>query len=111
MAIQVSSLNTGNGMQNQHAKSDGWFDAEKHPEITFKSDSIVADGDNYSATGSLFIHGVTKEFVMPFTWTETQTGGLFTSEFDINRRDYEIGLWNDKASDTLRMSLSVPVTQ
>src|SRR3954464_159281 len=33
VTIDVASINTGNGLQNKHAKSDEWFDAAKYPVI------------------------------------------------------------------------------
>lgn len=47
MAIQVASINTGNGMQNSHAKSEKWFDAGKYPEILFTSSKIIAKSSGY----------------------------------------------------------------
>src|SRR3954469_17969023 len=38
--IDVSTINTGNGMKNTHAKSEKWFDAEKYPTIQFISSAI-----------------------------------------------------------------------
>ena len=40
MTIDVASINTGNGMKNQHAVSEHWFNAEQYPEISFKSNLI-----------------------------------------------------------------------
>ena len=33
--IDVTTINTGNGMKNTHAKSAMWLDAEKYPVIHF----------------------------------------------------------------------------
>src|SRR4051812_11727808 len=33
VTIDVNSINTGNGLQNKHAKSAEWFDAAKYPAI------------------------------------------------------------------------------
>ena len=38
--VDVNSINTGNGMQNKHAISAKWFDAEKYPNIA----EALADG-------------------------------------------------------------------
>ena len=37
VTVDVASINTGNGLQNKHAKSDEWFDAAKYPTIHFVS--------------------------------------------------------------------------
>src|SRR5271169_1103822 len=41
VSLDVSTINTGNGMKNTHAKSAKWFDAEKYPIIKFTSTSIT----------------------------------------------------------------------
>lgn len=40
LKIQVESINTGNGIQNKHAISSEWFNANKFPDITFVSDKV-----------------------------------------------------------------------
>jgi len=109
MKVSVSSINTGNGVQNQHARSSDWLDAHKYPYITFKSNTIEKDGEHFKTTGDLFIHGVTREFTMPFQWKKTGNGGVFTSAFEVNRNDFNIGKPGSKASEVLRLDLSVPV--
>src|ERR1700744_3162875 len=41
VTVDVASVNTGNALQNKHAKSDEWFDAAKYPTIKFTSRSIT----------------------------------------------------------------------
>jgi len=38
--LKVESINTGNGLQNKHARGDEWFHAEKYPYIEFESTKI-----------------------------------------------------------------------
>jgi polyisoprenoid-binding protein YceI len=65
-AIKVASIDTGNGDRDKHLKSGDFFDAEKYPEITFKSSSVKATGkDKYSVAGTLTMHGVSKQVVLP----------------------------------------------
>src|SRR6201986_4380925 len=47
VTIDVASINTGNGLQNKHAKSDEWFDAAKYPQIKFTSQKFVKVGNGY----------------------------------------------------------------
>ena len=112
VSIDVSTINTGNGMKNTHAKSDKWFDAEKYPTITFVSKEISKTTNGYQAKGDLQIHGVTKEIVMPFTFVKTDKGGIFTSSFDINRMDYNINTAEpNHGAQVVKVDISVPVTE
>src|SRR3982751_1095108 len=51
VTIDAASINTGNGMQNKHAKSDEWFDVAKYPQIRYTSRSFVKSGNGYQVTG------------------------------------------------------------
>ncbi|HLK30446.1 MAG TPA: YceI family protein [Puia sp.] len=112
VTVDVASINTGNGMKNTHAKSDKWFDAEKYPVIKFTSSEITATASGYQAKGSLEIHGVKKDFTMPFTFQKTDNGGVFNSSFDINRLDYNINTAEpEHGASTVKVELSIPVTK
>lgn len=112
VTIDVATINTGNGMKNTHAKSAMWFDAEKYPVITFTSSEITAVAGAYQAKGTLEIHGVKKDVVLPFTFEKNGDGGTFKSSFDINRLDYNINAAEPAhGASVLKVELSVPVTK
>ncbi|HLX94088.1 MAG TPA: YceI family protein [Puia sp.] len=112
VTVDVSTINTGNGMKNTHAKSDKWFDATKFPTINFTSTSIIKTPSGYDAKGNLQIHGVTKEFTIPFTFQKTATGGIFISSFDINRLDFNINTAEpNHGASKLKVDLNIPVTK
>ena len=60
--IEAASISTRDGQRDAHLKSPDFFDVEKFPTITFKSKKVTATGgDNFTVTGGLTIHGVTRE--------------------------------------------------
>lgn len=64
-SADVSSINTGNDMRNEHLQGDGWFDAAKFPSLTFKSTSVKkVSENNYKISGNLTMKGLTKPFSM-----------------------------------------------
>lgn len=70
---------------------------EKFPEITFKSERIEKKGKQFIAYGSLTMHGITKQIVLPFTVTGTiknPTNNKFSVGYSaktvLNRRDFSI---------------------
>lgn len=103
--IKSASINTNTPDRDKHLRTADFFDAEKYPEITFKSTSIAPTKtkDRYSVTGDLTIHGVTKRVTLPVQflgaqkdpWGNTKAG--FSLETTINRKDYGVN-WN-KALD------------
>jgi polyisoprenoid-binding protein YceI len=112
VTVDVSTINTGNGMKNTHAKSEKWFDATKYPTIAFTSKEITKTANGYNAKGDLQIHGVTKEVNLPFTFKKTDQGGVFESSFDIDRLDYNINTAEPAhGASKLKVDLSIPVTK
>jgi len=108
VSIDVTTINTGNGMKNTHAKSDKWLDAGKYPEIKFTSSEITSAGTGYQAKGTLEFHGVKKEITIPFSFQNN----VFSSSFDINRLDYNVNA-NEPAhgAAVLKVDISVPVSK
>ena len=112
VTVDVSTINTGNGMKNTHAKSEKWFDVAKYPNISFTSTEIKKTANGYEAKGSLEIHGVKKDFTIPFSFAKTATGGLFTASFDINRLDFNINSAEPAhGASVLKVDLSIPVSK
>jgi polyisoprenoid-binding protein YceI len=102
--IKATSIDTNVADRDKHLRSADFFDVDKFPEITFKSESIQAAGkDKYNVTGTLTMHGVSKKVTLPVTfngegkdpWGNTRAG--FGFETTLDRKDYGI-VWN-KAID------------
>ena len=68
VSIDTKSVSTGFDVFNGHLKGDGYFDVEKFPTITFKSNTFKFDGDKpASITGDLTIKGITKPVTLAVT--------------------------------------------
>ena len=103
-AIKVASIDTGNGDRDKHLKSGDFFDAEKYPEITFKSSSVKSTGkDKYAVAGTLTMHGVSKHVTIPVEFDgygkdmQGNEKAGFELSTTLDRKDYGIN-WN-KAVD------------
>jgi len=98
-AIQVASISTDSEYRDKHLKSDDFFNAEKFPEIKFKSTKFEKHGDNkYRITGNLTIRDVTKEVIFDAVLNgtlKTDKGLLsaWKATTTINRFDYNLK-WN-----------------
>jgi len=97
--IQASSIDTKNEKRDGHLRSKDFFDVEKYPEITFKSSKITKiDGDSYAVTGTLTMHGVSKEITLSvdFLGEMKAMGGIragYELTTTLNREDFGIS-WN-----------------
>ena len=108
VSVDVATINTGNGMRNTHAKGANWFDAEKFPSINFVSSSISKTATGFEAKGTLEMHGIKKDFTMPFTFANN----TFSGTFDVNRLDYSLDDGKHaKMSPTMKVTLNIPVTK
>lgn len=108
--VDVKSINTGNGMKNKHAISDKWFDAEKFPSITFVSQKIAKENNQFVAKGKLQIHGVTKDVSIPFSFIDN----TIKAKFSVNRMDFKVGTMegmSKKVSDKIDLNVSIPLTK
>ena len=88
----VASINTGNEQRDGHLKTADFFDAEKHPKITFESTHYAGD----KLEGNLTISSITKPVTL-----HVEFGGVikdpygnikagFTVTGKINRKDWGI---------------------
>jgi polyisoprenoid-binding protein YceI len=102
--IKATSVDTSVPDRDKHLRSADFFDVEKFPEISFKSESVKTTGkDKYDVTGTLTIHGVSKKVTLPVSylgsakdpWGGTRAG--FETSTTLNRKDFGI-VWN-KALD------------
>ncbi len=114
--IKTASINTGVADRDEHLRTADFFDAEKYPEITFKSTKIASTKTKnvYAVTGDLTMRGVTKRITIPVEfsgfgkdpWGNERAGFSLTTT--VNRKDYGIN-WN-QALDNGGVLLSDKVT-
>lgn len=126
IVLATPTLTVGNAMMKDHLHSEGWLDVAKYPEITFEAKSLAnvkTQGDVTTAdvTGSLTLHGVTKEITVPVSFTylpgklsarvQKAEGDLLVvrADFAVNRSDYGIkpGQMTDKVAEQIHLKLSI----
>ena len=98
-SIDVASLSTGDTQRDGHLKGADFFDAEKHPSISFVSTKAEKKGGGYSLSGNLTIRGTTKPITFDVEvegpakdpWGNMRTG--FTLKGKLNREAYGL-TWN-----------------
>jgi len=113
--IKTASINTNNSARDNHLKSKDFFEVEKYPEITFKSTKIAKRKGGFVATGTLTMHGVSKEINIPFTVTgpiksmDQKYHAAVDAELVIDRKDYGL-TWNALIEGTKAVSDEVNIT-
>ena len=99
--LPVATLSTGDEQRDGHLKSADFFDAEKFPTITFKSNEVKRTGEGeYAVTGDLTLRGVTKPVTFAVEgpsapgkdpWGNLRIGLSATTR--INRKEFGL-TWN-----------------
>jgi len=119
VTIKAASIDTNQAKRDEHLRGPDFFDAQKYPDITFKSKKIEIKGDGYVATGALTMKGVSKDIELPFTLTGPVKGPGGKNKIGaeasgtINRQDYGVS-WNKTldgggvvVSDAVKLSIDV----
>jgi len=98
--VDINSIFTDNDQRDNHLKSDDFFNADKFPNMTFKSTSMKKVGKNkYKLVGDLTIRDITKKIELDVLyngtvkdpWGNTKAG--FKINGKLNRFDYGLK-WN-----------------
>ncbi|AMW79069.1 polyisoprenoid-binding protein [Acinetobacter sp. TGL-Y2] len=123
VTIPLSSLNTNVKVLDEHLLKADFFDAEKYPNITFKSTKVQALAQNkYKITGDLTIKNVTKPVVLDAVlnkqavhpMSKAQTIG-FNATTSFDRSAFGVGAYvpnvGDKITVNITTEASVPTAE
>ena len=99
-SVDVKSIDTDNEMRDKHLQGDDFFNAEKYPQMKFKSSSFKkVSGNKYILEGDLTIRDVTKKVKFDVVYRGTQkdpygnTKAGFKATGSIKRMEYGLK-WN-----------------
>jgi polyisoprenoid-binding protein YceI len=95
-SIDAKSIDTNNPLRDDHLKGPDFFDVLAFPEIEFRSARLSNDGDDFTAEGTLTLHGIKKDVTIKMTKIgigkgprgKTRVG--FFSKFSVKRSDFGI---------------------
>jgi polyisoprenoid-binding protein YceI len=99
--VDVNSVTTNEEKRDGHLKSPDFFDAATYPVMTYKSTKVTkGTNDDYTVTGDLTLHGVTKPVVLEVEevseetkdpWGNARRGA--TAKGKLKRSDFGL-VWN-----------------
>jgi polyisoprenoid-binding protein YceI len=100
VAIKADSIDTGQPDRDTHLRGDDFLNAEKFPELTFRSTGVVEpSGNEFRLVGELTIRDVTKVVTLDveFDGIEVNPWGqevvAFTATTEIDREEFG-ATWN-----------------
>lgn len=112
VTIQAASIFSDAEKLTGHLQSADFFDVENIPEASFKSTKIAKADEDYSVTGDLNIHGVTKSVTFPAKISADAEKLSVAAVFTINRQDFDLkypGMPDNLIRDNVELSLALEV--
>jgi polyisoprenoid-binding protein YceI len=96
--IDATSIDTNNEQRDGHIRSADFFDVEAHPQWTFRSTAVRADGGDLVVDGELTLKGVTRPVSLELevngfgkdAWGGTRAG--FSASTTIDRNDFGVDI-------------------
>ena len=105
-SIAVTSIKTGIDNRDEHLLEEDYFNVEKYKEITLKSESVTKVSDSeYKVKANLKIKGITKQISIKVDVIKINGKYKITSDFKINRRDFNVGGSSFVMSNTVKISV------
>jgi len=115
VSIDVTSVYTGHSDRDRELMTEGFFAADRFPEMRFESRSVERTGPvTYRLVGDLTIRGITHEVVLKALYGGERKSARgkrrdFRATGSINRSDYGI-TWNDTWAGRLLLADEVEIT-
>ena len=114
VTIPVSSINSNVPALDKEFQQEGWFDAAKYPNITFKSTKLeTKDKKHFKITGDLTVKGITKPVVLdavlnkrgihPMSKLDTV---VFNATTSFNRSAFGIGNLVPNVGDKITVNIT-----
>ena len=117
--VEASSIDTGNADFSRELAGDGWFDARRHPTITFVSKSVdLGDGQNGKIAGDLTLRGVTRPVSLDVTFKGVGSGLIpgslrtgFSASGVIKRSDFGMTRYSTWVGDEVSLQIEAEFTR
>lgn len=95
--VALASVDTGNGLRDNHLRTQDFFDVEADPTMTFTSTALRAAGDSWHLEGELTLRGTTRTVQIELDYLGYDPSGLqgesrigFEGRTSIRRSDYGV---------------------
>lgn len=114
VTLPLSGLDSHVQKFDEHLRSADFFDAEKYPNITFKSTKVEAAGDKkLRVFGDLTIKGVTRQVVLDTTINKIgeqpmakRAAAGFDATTTIKRSDFGVDKYAPNVSDNVTLRIT-----
>ena len=109
--IDVTSQHTGIEDLDSHLQHADFFEAEKYPTIVFESSSVEASASGFITKGMLMVKDTTIAIEIPFTFEQTDAGGLFKGSLQLNTGNLNLTKRSETTEPNCAVTIIVPVVK
>jgi polyisoprenoid-binding protein YceI len=109
---EMASINSGNRDRDEHMHGADWFDVANHPQMIFRSTSIVEAPGGYTMTGDLTIRNITQPVTFNAVYNGSETFPMdqsthfgFESSGSISRSAFGVSYGVPLLSDQVKLTL------
>ena len=115
ITIDMSSVDTGSSVFNEHIQGEDFLDTAQYPTATFKSTRVHFDGDAPSAIdGELTMKGVTRPVTLKVTSFKTMAHPMYkkpalgaNATATVKRSDFNAGKYAPAVSDEVTLTIAI----
>lgn len=118
ITVDPASIDTGQASFDKTIAGPAYFDAARHPTITFVSTAVAGRDGKGTVTGDLTFHGVTKPVTLDVSFNGVGTGMLgvgtrlgFSGTTRIKRSDFGVTAVSQFTGDDLELMFETEFTK
>jgi polyisoprenoid-binding protein YceI len=111
---EMGSINSGNRWRDEHMYGADWLDVDNHPEMSFRSTSIVDTPSGYAMTGDLTIKAITQPVTFDVVYNGCNVFPMdhsmhfgFEASGSIRRSAFDVSFGIPLLSDEVALRLDV----
>ena len=101
----IKSINTSNKTRDKHLNAPDYFNTEKYPYITFKSENLKFEGSDFVLSGIMTIKNISRSEDIRFTFEDN----TFIGRAVMYSNDYGIKKQKTREDSKILIKISVPV--
>ena len=117
VTLDPATVDTGHDKRDEHLReTEGFFEVDKYPEMSFKSTRVSFDGDDEATVeGELTMHGTTKPVTLDVDDIVCKTNPMdekkytcgFSAETEIKRSEFGMDAYVPLVADEVDIQIEV----
>jgi polyisoprenoid-binding protein YceI len=107
VSIDLNSTDTKDNDRDKTMRGPDVFDVSRFPTAHYVARSFTKTAGGYAATGSLTLHGVTKDVPLSFQFVSSGAGAKLDGTATLKRLDFGVGQGDWKSTEWIADAVKV----